>query len=162
MLRQISKSIFPFVPVNCQRQLNQPEREVGLQAKSMFLYNVHVPLSCLSSWCMKKLKRSIMQLFSISPVFICWPWLPIYSGLKSRWGWWSLHHLQAKRRGKMCLFMKYSSEVWNSGLNSWLSYKIPTDGWAKQFSSGSWSWTPFPCVNPARFQAFCVYLPNEQ
>lgn len=164
MLWQISQSILPFVLVNCQKQWEQPEQEVRLQAKSMFLYNVHVPLSWLSSWCMKRLKRSIMQLFSISLVSRqeSWPWLSIYSGVNSRSSLWSFDQLQAKTQGKAFLFLKYSSEVWNSGLNSCLSYKIPMDGWANQLSSGSWKRTPFLCVNPARFQAFCVYLPNKQ
>lgn len=60
------------------------------------------------------------------------------------------------------LLVKYSSEVWNSGLNSCPPYRIPMDGWANQLSSGSWSWTPFPCINPGKFQALCVHLPNKQ
>lgn len=127
ILQQISKSIFPFVPVNCQRQWKQPEQEVRLQAKSMFLYNVHLPLPWLSSWCMKKLKRSITQLFSIALAFIYWPWL--CSGLKSRSSWRSFDHLPVKNTRKSYLFMKYSSEVWNSGLNSCLSYRTPMDVW---------------------------------
>ncbi|XP_032916482.1 ephrin type-A receptor 5 isoform X20 [Catharus ustulatus] len=39
------KSTCPPKRVNCQRQWKQPEQEVRLKAKSMFLYNVRLPLS---------------------------------------------------------------------------------------------------------------------
>lgn len=70
----------------------------------------------------------------------------------------------SKKQKKNVHVVKYSSEVWNSGLKSWLSYRIPMDGWANQLSSGSWSWTAFPVLyKPCQVShLMCVDLPNKQ
>lgn len=106
---------------------------------------------------MKKLKRSIMLLFSVSVGFICWPWL--CSGLKSRSSWWSSDPLQAKKQKKwglvgeifiwgLKLGMKYLSTLQNP--NGWLGK--PAQLWVLELDSfslyKSWQVSGPLCVSP--------------